>query len=220
MDQDSRDELLGRYVDLLLEANRRMNLTRIVDRDEAMSKHVADAMTVLPLIPESAKRLADVGSGGGVPGIPVAIARPDLQIVLIESTRKKAEFLRTVACELELGNVTVDDRRAEQVGRSAARETFDVVVARAVATLDWLAEWCLPLARVGGVMLAMKGPKVAEELPLAKRAISLLGGGEAAVHPVELPGASGHVIVEIRKLRRTDPKYPRDPTVAKRRSLF
>jgi 16S rRNA (guanine527-N7)-methyltransferase len=196
-----------------------MNLTRVADRDEAMSKHIADAMTVLPFIEADAKRLADVGSGGGVPGIPIAIARPELHVVLIESTRKKAVFLRDVARELGLLNVTVDDRRAEIVGRSEARESFDVVVVRAVATLDWLAEWCLPLVRPGGVMLAMKGPKVADEMPVATRVIGRVGGGKPVVHPVELAGTTGHVVVEIPKLKKTDPGYPRDPTVAKGKPL-
>jgi 16S rRNA (guanine527-N7)-methyltransferase len=209
------DELLERYVDLLLDANRRMNLTRIATRQEAMAKHIADAMTLLPFLPPGPHRIADVGSGGGVPGIPIAIARPDAAVVLIESTKKKAAFLRDAVRELGVSNVTVDGRRAEDVGRSERRESFDVVVARAVATMDWLAEWCLPLVRTAGNMLAMKGPKVIDELPIASRAIKLLGGGEPVIHPTRLPGGEGHVIVEIRKLRKTDARYPRPATIAK-----
>jgi len=208
---------LSRYIDLLFAANERMNLTRIADRAAAEVQHVGDSLTLLPLLPREAHHLADVGSGGGVPGIPLAIARPDVGIALIESTQKKAGFLREAAHDLGLNNVTVHPVRAEDSGAkaSALRESFDVVVARAVATLDWLAEWCLPLARKGGTMLAMKGPKVLDELPIARKAIKLLGGGEPVLHRVELPGAENHVIVQIPKIARTDRRYPRSATSAK-----
>lgn len=179
--------------------------------------HVGDSLTLLEHLPKAPHRIADVGSGGGVPGIPLAIARPDVYVVLVESTRKKATFLQQTIAMLELINVTVESRRAEPLARSDLRESFDVVVSRAVATLDWLAEWCLPLVRVGGKMLAMKGPKVHDEIPDASRAIKLLGGGEVSIHPVDLPGATGHVIVQIPKIARSDPRYPRDPTIAKGR---
>jgi 16S rRNA (guanine527-N7)-methyltransferase len=211
---------LARYLDLLLAANETMNLTRITDRPQAELHHVADSLTVLPLLPPGPHRLADVGSGGGVPGLPLAVARPDAQVLLIESTKKKAAFLREAVRELGLANVSVSEQRAEDVGLSAERrERFDVAVARAVATMAWLAEWCLPLARKGGKVLAMKGPKVAEELPAAARAIKLLGGGPPVVHPVELPGTEHHVIVEVPKVGRTDKRYPRPATQAKGRPL-
>ena len=209
-------ELLARYLDLLLAANQRMNLTRITDRAAAESQHVGDSLTILPYIPQGARRLADVGSGGGVPGIPLAIARPDVQVLLIESTKKKAAFLRSAIEDLGLDNVQVSDQRAEDLGRSSeTRESFDVVASRAVATMVWLAEWSLPLLRMGGKMLAMKGPKAAEELPVAGHAIRLLGGGSPDVHPADVPGAHNHVIVEIAKVRRTPAVYPRSATVAK-----
>ena len=231
---------LSRYLDLLFEANARMNLTRITDRAQAELQHVADALTLLPFLPpiapaqetpaperqrrpgspaapliEFALRIADVGSGGGVPGIPLAIARPDAFVLLIESTKKKSAFLKQAAAALELPNVSVSDWRAEDVAHSNSRETFDVAIARAVATMDWLAEWCLPLVKKGGKMLAMKGPKVAEELPAAARAIKTVNGGDAIVHPVDLPGTEHRVIVEIPKAGKTDARYPRRATQAK-----
>ncbi|MDQ3440078.1 MAG: 16S rRNA (guanine(527)-N(7))-methyltransferase RsmG [Planctomycetota bacterium] len=206
---------LSRYLDLLFEANARMNLTRITDRSAAELQHVADALTLLPYLPPDAHRLTDVGSGGGVPGIPLAIARPDATVLLIESTKKKASFLKSAAASLGLANVLVSDLRAEDVGQGASRESFDVAIARAVATMDWLAEWCLPLVKKGGSMLAMKGPKVAEELPAAAKAIKLLGGGLPIVHPVDLPGTEHRVIVEIPKIGKTDARYPRPATQAK-----
>jgi 16S rRNA (guanine527-N7)-methyltransferase len=211
---------LSRYIELLLTANARMNLTRITDPAQAAVQHVGDALTLLPFLPRGEFRLADVGTGGGVPGIPLAIARPEARVLLIESTKKKAVFLRETIAALGLTNVDVSDARAEDAGRaSATREQFDIVTARAVGTLDWLAEWCLPLTKIGGRMLAMKGPRVVEELPQAGRAIKLLGGGTPVVHNVELSGATGHVIVEIKKVTKTDLKYPRPATVAKGKRL-
>ena len=216
---ESQDAQLSRYLDLVTAANARMNLTRITDRPTAEVQHVGDALTLLPFLPPGPARLADVGSGPGVPGIPLAIARPDLTVVLIESTGKKATFLRETAAELGLANVTVRAERAEDVGRSSDRESFDVAVARAVATLEWLAEWLLPLVRVGGSALAMKGQRSAEELPAATTAVRLLGGGPAVVHPVELPGTDHRVIVQMPKVRRTDERFPRLATAAKGRPL-
>ena len=192
-----------------------MNLTRITDRSAAEIQHVADALTLLPFIPIEPLALADVGSGGGVPGIPLAIARPDLRITLIESTKKKAVLLSGLVASLNLQNVSVLDQRAEQIARGPLRESFDIVVARAVGQLAWLAEWCLPLVKKGGTFLAMKGEKVHDEIPLAQRPIRQLGGGELIVHPIELPGTAHHVIVEIPKLAKTDAKFPRDPTTTR-----
>jgi len=216
---DDQHRRLDAYLESLLDANERMNLTRITDRQAAEVQHVGDALTLLPFLPREAHRLADVGSGGGVPGSPLAIARPDVQVVLIESTRKKAAFLRQCAIDLELANVLVRDERAEEAGQSDLREIFDVVAARAVGEMVWLAEWCLPLVRKGGVMLAMKGQKIHEELPAAARAVRLLGGGQPQIHPVDLPDTTHHVIVQIPKQGKTDPRYPRSPTTAKRRPL-
>jgi 16S rRNA (guanine527-N7)-methyltransferase len=212
---------LSRYLDLLEAGNERMNLTRITDRASAEVQHVADALTLLPFLPTGPIRIADVGSGGGVPGIPVAIARPDAQVLLIESTRKKVNFLRETVSALGLENVRVSEERAEDAGHVKApegirgREQFDVALARAVATMVWLAEWCLPLVKKGGKVLAMKGPKVADELAPAAKAMRLLGGGPPVLHAVTLPGADNHLIVEIPKIGRTDSRYPRAATQAK-----
>src|SRR5262249_51903123 len=117
---------LSRYLDLLLEANQRMNLTRITERVQAELHHVADSLTVLPFLPAGSGKLADVGSGGGVPGIPLAIVRPDLQITLIESTKKKAAFLRNACEQLQLANVSVSDQRVEDFAHADQRESFDI----------------------------------------------------------------------------------------------
>jgi 16S rRNA (guanine527-N7)-methyltransferase len=196
-----------------------MNLTRIVDPAAAEVQHVGDALTVLPHLPKGACRIADVGSGGGVPGIPLAIARPDAAVTLIETTKKKAVFLRETAAALELKNITVLDERVEDVGRGELRETFDVAIARAVGSMVWLAEWCLPLVKKGGKVLAMKGEKVAEDLAGTAKTIRILGGGKAVVHPVSLPGSDHRVIVEIAKIAVTDKRFPRPATAAKGKAL-
>jgi len=218
LDAGQHDKL-GRYLDCLAAANEMMNLTRITDRPAAEIHHVGDALTLLPFLPAGPLRLADVGSGGGVPGLPLAIVRPELDVWLVEATKKKAAFLEKAAAELGLGNVHVLALRAEEVGQFEHREAFDVAAARAVATLDWLAEWCLPLLKLKGKMLAMKGKRAAEELPAATIAIRLLGGGKPIVHPIELPDTDSHVVIEIGKQQRTDLKYPRPPTSAKGRAI-
>jgi 16S rRNA (guanine527-N7)-methyltransferase len=217
---DEQERQLHRYIDLLLAANERMNLTRIADRAAAEVGHVGDALTVLPFLPKEAFALVDVGSGGGVPGLPLAIARPDARVLLVESTQKKAAFLHEAAKELGLVNVTVSPMRAEDIAFSPARENYDVAVARAVGAMAFLAEWCLPLVKKGGRFLAMKGAKIAEELPAAAVAIKSVGGGPATVHPIQLPGAEHHVIVETPKAAPTPAKYPRRATQAKGKPLM
>jgi 16S rRNA (guanine527-N7)-methyltransferase len=216
---DEQHSQLSRYLDLLLAANETMNLTRIENRVAAEVGHVGDALTLLPFLPRGPHRLADVGSGGGVPGIPLAIARPDAMVLLVESTQKKAAFLKSAIAELGLKNVSVSSWRAEDVGHSNSRESFDVVTARAVGAMIFLVEWCLPLVKKGGKLLAMKGQKIADELPAATKAIKTLGGGDAIVHPVALPETTHHVIVEIPKQNKTNPRYPRLATEAKGKPL-
>ena len=212
---ESQTASLSHYLDLLLAANEKMNLTRIATREAAEIGHVGDALTLLPFLPPAAHRLVDVGSGGGVPGIPLAIARPDAMVTLVESTQKKAAFLQATITELGLKNVSVVSTRAEDVGRSKSRETFDVATARAVGAMVFLVEWCLPLVKKGGKLLAMKGERIVEELPAAENAVRMLGGGKPVVHPVSLPGTTHHVIVEIPKIGTTSFRYPRAATEAK-----
>ncbi len=194
---DEQLRSLDRYLDLLLEVNAVMNLTRITDRASAEVLHIADALTLVAHLPRESHRLADVGSGGGVPGIPLAIARPDVSFVLIESTQKKAAFLDRAVVDLGLSNVVVEAERAEKL--ADYRGTFDVVTARAVAAIGELAQWCLPLLKPGGRLLAMKGAKAAEELEAAKKTLHRLGAGQPAIHRTELPGAENHVVVEIQR---------------------
>ena len=216
---DAQHALLSRYLDLLIEANQTMNLTRITDRAQAELLHIADSLTVLPFLPKTPHALADLGSGGGVPGIPLAIARPDVRVLLVESTKKKAAFLRKAAEQLGLANVQVSDARVEDVGHTDRRGTFDVVTARAVALLPWLVEWSMPLLKKGGVLLAMKGERGPAEVELAASACKRMNAGVPTVEPIALPETQNHVIVKVAKHGITPALYPRSATVTKGKHL-
>lgn len=168
---------LGDYLARLLAANALMNLTAIADPAAAWERHAADALSLLPLLAElpAGARLADVGSGGGLPGLPLAIARPDLHFVLIESTQKKARFLADVAAALGLGHVEVVAERAEVLAKGPLGGSFDAVTARAVARLSALLPLTAPLAKVGGTLLLVKGQKADEELAEATGVLRKLG---------------------------------------------
>lgn len=220
----SPDELdrLGGYLHLLLETNKQFNLTAIRDPDEAWMRHILDSLSLLPHIGE-ARTLIDVGSGGGLPGVVVAIVQPQLRVTLLEATGKKANFLRTVAAELPLPNTTVVNDRAETAGQDRAhRERYDLVTGRAVGPMNVMLEYTLPLASVGGRVLAMKGRKAEQELRDAGDAIMLLGGGEVNVYDA-LPGVprveADAVIVEIAKEHPTPAHYPRLPGTPKQDPL-
>lgn len=165
-----------------------------------------------------AKRVVDVGSGGGLPGLPLKIARPELEVVLVEADRDKAAFLQRAAAELGLAGVEVVDRRAEDVGRDPRyREGFDVAVARALASLPVLVELCLPLVRVGGRLLAQK--TMGEDVAAAALAIEKLGGGSARVAAAPSSARSTGTVVIVEKLRPTPDAYPRRAGVPGRKPL-
>ncbi|MDP3276711.1 MAG: 16S rRNA (guanine(527)-N(7))-methyltransferase RsmG [Deltaproteobacteria bacterium] len=187
---------LGRYLAYLLAMNEQMNLTAIVDPVEAWSRHVLDGLSLvvhLASVPERS-RVADVGAGGGVPGIVLAIARPDLRFVLIEATLKKAAFLEALAKALSLGNVRVRPERAEVLGVGDMAESFDVVCARAVGKLEVLLVWTVPLAKPGAKLLFIKGQRADEELAAAQRVLVRLG----CRHEETVQTPTGRVVV-IRK---------------------
>lgn len=164
---------LGDYLARLLAMNERMNLTAIDDPDMAWERHAFDALTLVPLISSvpAGVRIADIGSGGGLPGIPLAIVRPDLRVTLIESTQKKATFLSSVATTLGLVNVDVRADRAEKLAMGQLRGTCDIVTARAVARLSELVPLTAPFAKRGGRLLLIKGQKASDELAEAARVL-------------------------------------------------
>lgn len=209
-------ERLQRYLQLLYEANAQFNLTAIRDPQSAWMGHVFDSLTLVPFIVSAeAKMVADVGSGGGAPGLPLAIVLPDVQFTLIESTGKKARFLEQACSELGLNNCTVITERAETLGRDAAfRDFFDIVTARAVGPLATLLELTAPLTKPHGHVLAIKGEKAPQEIDKAKQALHLL-------HCVvtETQRTPTGTIIIIEKLRKCPKAYPRRPGEPKRHPL-
>lgn len=188
---------LGDYLARLLAMNEQMNLTAIKDAESAWERHVLDALTLLPLLADvpAGARLADIGSGGGIPGLVLAIARPDLRVTLIEATQKKAAFLSAVSAAMGLANVSVRAERAEQLGKGELAGTFDVVTARAVARLVALAPLTLPFARPGGLVLLIKGQRAEEELAEAHKVLAK----QHAVHEQTVATPTGRVVVLRRK---------------------
>lgn len=206
LDQETQ-ERLDRYLDLLLETNKQFNLTAITDRDVAASRLIAESLALLPLIPNRATRLIDVGSGGGIPGMVLAIMRPGLQVDLLDATKKKVVFLDEAAVALGLTNVRAFHGRAEEFGREPEfRDSYDVAVARAVARLVTLSELVLPFVRTGGIAILPKGEAVYDELAEAEGALAELKGHLLPIHQSEVNDVR---FVVLRKQGRTPKPYPR-----------
>jgi 16S rRNA (guanine527-N7)-methyltransferase len=204
-----------RYVALLLDANSRLNLTRVTEPDAVARLHLLDSLSALPLMDElRPSRAVDIGSGGGVPGLVLALARPDIDWVLVDSVRKKCDAVREIAGALGLASVRVVAERAEALGRSADhRERYDLATVRACASMPVLVEYALPLIRVGGALLAWKGPLADsdEEIVRGRDAGSLLGGGTPEIHATRIGALGDHRLVVTPKERRTAARYPRRP---------
>jgi len=202
------------YTSILLRENAKHNLTAITGPEEIAQKHFADSLALLddtpcPLIPDAC--LLDVGSGGGFPGVPLKIARPDIALTLLEATGKKADFLRMLLDELGLEANVVNARAEQAAHETMYRERFDVVTARAVAALPVLCELCLPFVKAGGVFVAYKGPreKAEEELRGAANAIKVLGAEIERVHS-ETTAYGGRARIMLRKISQTPANYPRN----------
>jgi 16S rRNA (guanine527-N7)-methyltransferase len=208
--------LLERYVGLVLSWSARLNLTRARTAEEAALILVLDALACAAYLPRHGT-IIDLGSGAGTPGVPIAVARPEVRLLLVEASRKKAGFLEVVLRDLGLENAEVIHARAETLGRAPAhRERHEGVTARALAELSVVAEYALPLLRVGGVAVLPKGPGADAEMARAATALTLLGG-RAEMH-ASPPPARARIIV-VRKIAPTPERYPRRPGVPARRPL-
>jgi len=200
------------YQTELLAWNEQMNLTAITDPQQVMVRHFLDSLSVTQVIGfDEGDGLVDVGTGAGFPGLPLAIAFPKLRVTLMDGTAKKLKFLDHVLNALGLTNVGLVHARAEEAARLPLhRAAYDVVVARAVARMPTLAEYLLPLAKIGGYCVALKGQTAATEMEDARRAVFVLGGSFKPSLALELPGLDeAHVLVTIEKLRKTPDEYPR-----------
>ena len=210
------------YKQLLIEANRSVNLTSITEDSEIAVKHFADSLTCLRVVDLcSVAGIVDVGTGAGFPGLVLKIMNPAARVLLIDSVGKKVDFVRATSASLGLLDVECVQARAEELGRRPRyRERFDLAIARGVSGLSPLAEYCLPFVRLGGAFVAMKGPKVAQEMQSGARAVSILGGGELSTCQLELPFEAGtRVLVSATKQRSTPRQYPRKPGMPERRRL-
>lgn len=216
-----REALLRQLIDEVLTANTQFNLTAIRDPNEAWTKHIVDSLQGLATgCFEGKRRVIDVGSGAGFPGLPLAIGRPKLTVTLLEATRKKCTFLETVSAKLNL-TTNIVNTRAEEAGQDRAhREKYDVATARAVGSLSEVAELCLPLVKVGGHVVLWRGQKARDEISLSRRALETLGGTLASIVPYRLPhqGLDFHLVV-VKKVSPTPPAFPRRSGMPKQKPL-
>lgn len=219
---DAQWERFEEYYRLLVDWNRRMNLTAIVDREQVYVKHFFDSASLAACVPpDSVATLADIGSGAGFPGVPLKILFPHLRLTLIDSLQKRIVFLRHLVDRLGLSDVQCLHGRAEELARKTDfRDRFDLVTARAVARLNVLNELCLPFVRQGGTFAAMKGANAEAELAEADRSFRELHASLIRVHRFRLPLEAGERgIVLIKKHGRTPSRYPRKPGEATRKPI-
>lgn len=202
---------LARYHALLTEWNARIDLTAVLEPEEMVDRHYLDsaAPLALDLIPQGA-RVIDVGTGAGLPGIPLCILRPDLRVTLLDAQRKRVTFLQAAIEALDLPAQAVHMRAEDAARDEARREAYDVAVSRAVAATPTLLELTLPFVRVGGRAIAWKGPGLQAELEQARRAAHLLGGALEGVLDAPVPGRDWqHVLLVCAKRQKTARQYPR-----------
>lgn len=208
------------YMNLLLEWNEKINLTAITEPEEVILKHFIDSLTINKYIRKN-KTLADVGTGAGFPGIPLKIYRPDLNVTLVDSLNKRINFLNEVIVKLDLKDINTVHSRIEDFGKDKKyRESFDYVTARAVANLTTLSEYLIPISKVNGKCICMKGNDIEEEVNNSKNAINLLGGKIDKVDYFELPNSdiSRNVII-IDKIKNTPNRYPRKAGIPSKEPL-
>jgi len=202
-------ELLAAYMQKVLVMNEQINLTSIREPADFIKKHILDSLAILSELDEKAKTILDLGTGGGFPGIPLAIMRPQTHIVLMDATVKKLKVVKQMADELGLTNVTILQGRAEELGKQAQyREQFEVVVSRAVAHFAILAELAIPLVKEGGFFFAMKGRNYQDEMSNANKICKNLGGKIVAYEPYMIDDTK-NMIIKIKKEARTPAQYPR-----------
>ena len=211
LDQEQIDQF-DKYYEILVEWNKVMNLTGITEYQEVVEKHFLDSLSIVKVMDmDQAERVIDIGTGAGFPGIPLKIAFPKLDIVLLDSLNKRIRFLDHVIEELGLEGIRTIHGRAEDFARDGKyRERFDLCVSRAVANLSSLSEYCLPYVKVGGRFVAYKSGDIAEEVNDTSKAIALLGGRKERIEKFQLPDTDiQRSFVVIRKTKNTQKRYPR-----------
>ncbi|MGI6019350.1 MAG: 16S rRNA (guanine(527)-N(7))-methyltransferase RsmG [Marvinbryantia sp.] len=207
----TQKEQFQRYYELLIEWNSFMNLTAITEYIEVLKKHFFDSLSIVKKIDlTEINNMIDIGTGAGFPGIPLKIAFPHLRVVLLDSLGKRVKFLNHVIEELKLEEIEAIHGRAEDFAKNVKyREQFDLSVSRAVANLASLSEYCIPYTKIGGSFVSYKSVKAEEEIHNAEKAISVLGGKVENICKFELLDTGERTLVQIKKIRKTDKKYPR-----------
>ena len=212
------------YMYEILEMNKHINLTGLKNEDEFLIKQVIDSIMLLNQKElASANKVVDVGTGAGFPGVPLAICLPDVEFVLIDSLKKRLLVVNEICNKLKINNVKTIHTRAESVGRDKNhREKYDICVSKAVAPLNILLEYCLPLVREGGSFYAYKGEAAEEELKISKRAVKELSGGNPELvksNYKEIEGLENHIFVKINKINKTKNTYPRNEGIPNKKPL-
>ena len=213
------------YYEHLVEWNRRVNLTAITDYEEVQVKHFVDSLTIVLALEGSAWvngtfGLLDIGTGAGMPGIPLKIVHPGARLVLLDSVAKKTAFLQHIVRELGLEGVEILTQRAEEIAHLPDyRERFDLVVCRAVSQLATVAELTLPFCRIGGLAVISKKDGIERELTHANAAVDILGGKLRTIREVTVKGLEQHILVVLEKTSITPPAYPRRPGIPAKRPL-
>ena len=226
VDLEFNDEKYNQFIqykDLLKDWNGKVNLTAITEDEEIIKKHFIDSMKIFQFeYLRKANKIIDIGTGGGFPGIPMKIMRPDADMVLLDSLKKRINVLDDILNKIGINDVETIHGRAEEFAKNPKyREKFDAVVSRAVANLASLSEFCLPYVKVGGYFVALKGPAVDEEVKIAKKAISILGGKLEEIREVEIEDSDlKHNLVIIKKVKNTPKQYPRKPGTATKKPLI
>lgn len=202
-----------KYMEMIIEWNKKFNLTAITEPKEILLKHFADSVSLIPFIDIKEKKVIDVGTGAGFPGIPIKIIEPSIKLTLLDSLKKRVNFLQNAVDVIPLNDTECIHIRAEDGGKNEKfREKFDVCVSRAVADLTVLSEYCIPFVKKGGVFISLKGPDAKEETERAEKAIEVLGGKTDSVNKVKIPFTDIiHTLIIIKKVRQTPSIYPRKP---------
>lgn len=203
-------EKFYKYTELLLEWNKKINLTAITDLDDIILKHYVDSLTINKYIINN-NRIIDIGTGAGFPGIPLKLLNKEKEFILVDSLNKRVKFLEEVVNQLNINNIEVIHARVEDLAKNNKyRENIDIATSRAVANLSTLLEYMLPFVKINGVCICMKGPKISEEINGAKNAIEILGGKIEKIENINLPDTDiERNIVIVKKIRPTPNKYPR-----------